>query len=66
MDFAKRRLLVNGFFYSQFNYCQLVWMCHNRTNNNKINRLHESLRLIYNNKKFIMTFRKRQVCLYTL
>ena len=27
-------------------------MCHNRTNNNKINRLHERcLRLIYNNKK---------------
>ena len=52
MDFAKRRLLVNAFFYSQFNYCQLVWMCHNRTNNNKINRLHERhLRLIYNVKK---------------
>ena len=29
MDFAKRRLLVNAFFYSQFNYCQLAWMCHN-------------------------------------
>ena len=27
-------------------------MCHNRTDNNKINRLHERcLRLIYNNKK---------------
>ena len=52
MDFVKRRLLVNAFFYSQFNYCQLVWMCHNRTNNNKINRLHERcLRLIYNDKK---------------
>ena len=52
MDFAKRRLLVSAFFYSQFNYCQLVWMRHNRTNNNKINRLHERcLRLIYNDKK---------------
>ena len=52
MDFAKRRLLLNVFFYSQFNYCQLVWMCHNRTNNNKLNRLHERcLRLIYNDKK---------------
>ena len=52
MDFAKRRLIVNAFFYSQFNYCQLVWMCHDRTNNNKINRLHERcLRLIYNDKK---------------
>ena len=52
MDFAKMRLLVNTFSYSQFNYCQLVWMCHNRTNNNKINCLHERcLRLIYNDKK---------------
>ena len=30
MYFAKRRLM--NAFYSQFNYCQLVWMCHNRTN----------------------------------
>ena len=52
MDFAKRRLLVNAFFYSQFNYCQLVWVCNNRTNNNKISRLPERcLRLIYNDKK---------------
>ena len=51
-DFNKRRLLVNAFFFSQFNYCQLVWMCHNRTNNNKINRLHERcLCLIYRDKK---------------
>ena len=52
MDFAKRRLIIKAFFYSQFNYSQLVWMCHNRTNNNKINRLQERcLRLIYNDKK---------------
>ena len=36
----------------QFNYCQLIWMCHNRIKNNKINSLHEiCLRLIYNDKK---------------
>ena len=47
IDLTKKRLLLNGFFMSQFNYCQLVWMCHNRTKNNKINRLHERyLRLI--------------------
>ena len=52
MGFAKRRLLVNAFFYSHFNYCQLVWMCHNRTNNSKKNLLYERcLRLIYNDKK---------------
>ena len=52
MDLNKKRLLLNAFFMSQFDYCQLVWMCHNRTKNNKTNRLHERcLRLIYNDKK---------------
>ena len=31
MDFNKRKLAVNAFFSSQFNYCPLIWMCHNRT-----------------------------------
>ena len=52
MDFDKRKLVVNAFFSSQFNYCPLIWMCHNRTYNNKINRLHERcLRLTYNDKQ---------------
>ena len=52
MDLNKKRLAVNAFFMAQFNYCQLIWMCHNRTYNNKINRLHERcLRLIYNDKR---------------
>ena len=43
---------MNAFFKSQFNYCLLVWMCCNRSLNNKINRLHEQcLRIVYNNKK---------------
>ena len=33
---------------SEFHYCQLVWMCHNPTKNNKINSLLERwLHLIY-------------------
>ena len=36
---------------SQFHYCSLIWMCHNRRINNQINKLHESaLRLVYNEK----------------
>ena len=47
MVFVKKSLLVNRFFYSQ-----LVWMSQNRTNNNKVNRLHEKcLRLTHNDKK---------------
>ena len=52
MDLNKKQLLLNAFFMSQFNYCQLVWVCHNRMKNYKINRLHERyLRLIYSEKK---------------
>ena len=52
LDFKKKKLLINSFFMPQFNYCQLIWMCHNCTKNDKINRLHERcLRLLYNDKK---------------
>ena len=48
MDPLKRRLLLNAFFTSQFNYCPLTWMFHSRKLNNKINRLHKRcLQLIY-------------------
>ena len=43
---------MNSFFRLQFNYCPLMWMCYSRTNNRKINRLHERwLRIIYNDKQ---------------
>ena len=43
---------MNAFLNWQFNYCPLIWMCHNRTTNRKINRLHERcLRIIYNDKQ---------------
>ena len=51
MNLSKKNVLMNSFFKSQFSYCPLVWMCHSRTINNKINHLHERcLCLIYNNK----------------
>ena len=51
MELPKRRTLLNAFFKSQFNYCPTIWMFHNRSLNNKINRLHERcLRIIYNDK----------------
>ena len=52
MDLSKRRFVMNAFFNSQFNYCSLVWMCHNSTTNRKISRLHERcLRIIYYGKQ---------------
>ena len=51
MELGKRRMLMNAFFNSQFNYCPVIWMCHSRALNNKINRLHERcLRMRYNDK----------------
>ena len=47
-----RKLLVNTFFFLQFGYCPLLWMCHSRRLNNKINTLYERcLCLIYNDYK---------------
>ena len=52
ININKRRILMNSFCRSQFNYCPLIWMCHSRTNNRKINRLHERcLRIMYNDKQ---------------
>ena len=27
-ELGKRRMLVNVFFISQFNYCPVIWLCH--------------------------------------
>ena len=43
----KRRILINAFVESQFNYCRLVWMFHSRKLNNKIKLQERSLRIIY-------------------
>ena len=49
LDFKKKKLLINSLSISLF---KLIWMCHNRTKNNTINKLHERcLRLLYNDKK---------------
>ena len=56
MGLSKRKLLMNAFFTSQFSYCPLIRMCHSRSNNRKINMLHERcLRIVYNDKQFSFT-----------
>ena len=45
-------MVVNAFYNLQFKYCPLIWMCHNRTTNRKINRLNDRcLRIVYNAKQ---------------
>ena len=41
MSLEKRRIIMKAFVHSQFEYCPLIWMSHNRTLNDKINRIHE-------------------------
>ena len=51
MSLEKRRIIMKAFVHSQFGYCPLIWMFHNRTLNNKINRIHErALRIVYRDK----------------
>ena len=48
MDLTKRKIIMNAFINSQFGYCPLVWMCHSRKMNNKINKIQErALRIMY-------------------
>ena len=49
MTWNKRRILMKSFIISQFNYCPLISMIHNRGLNNKINHIHErALRIACN------------------
>ena len=55
MTLEKRKTLFKAFIQSQFSYCPLVWMFHDRNLNNKINNLHErALRMVYRNG--VLTF----------
>ena len=50
LNLDKLKILMRAFINSQFKYCPLIWMFHNRRLNNKINKLHErALRLVYKN-----------------
>ena len=45
----RKRNIMQAFISSQFNYCPLIWMFHNRSTNNRINGIQErALRLIEN------------------
>ena len=48
MNESQKKLIMNAFITSHFSYCPLVWMCHNRCLNTKINKIHErALRIVY-------------------
>ena len=48
----KKGMLFKSFIISQFNYFPIVWICHGRGVNNKINNIHErALSIFYLDKK---------------
>ena len=48
MNLNKRKMLMNAFISSQSSYCPLIWMCHSRSLNSRINRVHErALRIVF-------------------
>ena len=46
MNPDKLRLLMNSFLKSQFSYCPLIWMFHDRGLNAKINKIQERILII--------------------
>ena len=53
---------MQSFIMSQIGYCLSIWMNHNPSLNNNINRIHErALRIVYKDKKinFERTFREK-------
>ena len=48
MSQKKLRITIKAFVTSQFAYCPLIWMFHNRRIDHKINKLHEkALKIVY-------------------
>ena len=48
MSYGQRKIIMNAFITSQFSYCPLIWMCHSRSLNSQINRIHErALRIVH-------------------
>ena len=47
MSFNQKILIFNAFISSQFNYCPLIWLCHSRSLNTRINKIHNVLSELY-------------------
>ena len=58
-------ILLKTSIASHFNYCLLMWMCHTRGLNNRINHLQErALRIVYQDKNSnFKTFLKNEIML---
>ena len=51
----QKKMLINAFFYSHFNYCPLIWMFSSKASNGKIEKLHKQA-LHINESDFTETY----------
>ena len=76
LNFEEKKTLVNSYFYSDFNFCLLVWMCSSAKSLNKVESLQKrALRFLYEDvssyeellqkagKKTIKVKRLRSLCI---
>ena len=61
IDSVKSEILMNSFIRSQFNYCPLVWMLHDRATNSKLNCIQErAVRLVCKDSESELAVLKEQ------
>ena len=76
LNFEEKKTLINSYFYSNFNYCSLVWMFSSAKSLNKVESLQKrALRFLYEDvssyeellqkagKKTIKVKRLRSICI---
>ena len=62
----KTRTVMRAFVMSQFSYCPLIWMFHDRRVNAKINHIHErALRIAYHDRTSSLKNCYRSFSLYS-
>ena len=70
MDQNKLRALMRAFITSQFQYCPLIWMFHNRQLNQKINKIQERalrpLRITYKDTEYTFSELLQKDCAVTI
>ena len=54
MSCNQRKIIMNAFISSRFNYCRLVWMCHSRSLNTQIINIHyRALSIVYKDQIWV-------------
>ena len=67
MQTLKKRTIMQAVINSQFGHCPLVWMFHNQTLDNRINKIHErALCIVYNDISTMNYFREISMLVFIL